>query len=443
MSMTRPLWVLLVAFVLATPLLAGANPPDIYGLGARSIALGGAMTAAVDDSSANFYNPAALTRSGFLQLDLGYIHTDTQLRLNDQDVGVDEGSGTQLGVVVPGEIGSVRLAFGLGLFLHNDRISRVRALPQHQPRFVYYDNRPQRIFINTNIAIRPLPWLHIGGGVTFMTETRGTLSLQGLVFLPPNTDASPLATTIDVRFETIRYPSAGILITPSDRWSVGLTWREEVKVELDLGARVEGGVVVGTAQLPGEFEINSFNTNLFTPRQIWLGGTFRPIANLLLTADVGWLDWSRFPAPVSAVTTELAIESFPTDGLVPPPTEVVNPGFDDIFSVRTGIEGSIQLGRKVRLDLRAGYAYEPTPAPEQPGATSYVDSDKHTIGYGIGLTISDWSPSVAAPVSIDLAGQTVLLSERAYNKADPADLVGDFTSDGELFTFAGTVRWRF
>jgi len=433
---------LAVLLLCVTP--AAANTPDIYGMGARATALAGAMTAAVDDTTANFYNPAALVLSPLLQIDTGYLLTSANLRLDGQDLGVDNGNGAQLGVIVPGEVGPVRLAFGLGLFLPEKRLSRVRALPQHQPRFVFYDNRPQRVFINTNFAIRPLPWLHIGGGIAFMTETRGTLTLDGQLFGPPNVDLSAMSTTLDVDFETIRYPSFGLLIAPPEsRWSVGVTYREEVKVELDLTARVQGSVVLFPSQLPGEFELNSFTTNLFTPRQLWMGATATPIDQLMLTADVGWLNWASFPAPTAAVTTGLDIEGLPTDGLIPPTTDVLTPDFEDIFSVRTGVEGRFNLSDSVRLDVRAGYAFEPTPAPDQPGETNYVDADKHTVSYGLGLTIAGWNPWVAAPVSIDLGGQTIILAEREYTKTSPTDIIGDYQADGELFTFSGTVRWRF
>lgn len=418
---------------------ANANPPDIYGFGARAMALAGAMTAAVDDTTANFYNPAALTRRSELQLDTGYLFTSTHLRMNGQDVGVDEGNGFQFGVVVPGEIGSVGLAVGLSLFLPEDRLSRVRALPQQQPRFVYYDNRPQRVFINTNLAIRPLPWLHIGGGITFLTETTGRLNLEGLIFIG-DVERSPLDTTVDVDFETIRYPSAGLLFTPNDQWSIGITYREEVKAELDLGAVVEGAVVLG-ALIGGSFTLESFNSTLFTPRQLWVGATWKPIDDLMLSLDLGWLNWGNYPPPTARVKTELDIEVIDFD--IPTPAAVEPADFHDIFAVRFGIEGSVHLGSKVTMDFRAGYAFEPSPAPDQEGLTNYVDSDKHTIGYGLGVTIHEWNPWVAAPVSIDFAGQTILIANREYRKSNPADLVGDYDAGGELFTLAGTVRWRF
>lgn len=419
------------------------SPPDIYGFGARGMGMAGAMVGAVDDSSANFYNPAALTRRSELQLDIGYLVTSTSLKLNGKDVGVDEGSGFQLGVVVPGEFGPIGLAFGVGLFLPQDRISRVRALPQQQPRFVYYDNRPQRVYVTTNLAIRVLPWLHLGGGIAFLTETAGSLDLSGLVWIG-DTERTTLNASIDVRFETVRYPTGAILFTPDDSWSVGVTYREQVAAQLDLGATVDGAIPLSEDNLaPGSFAISSFNTTLFTPRQLWVGGTYAPVDELLISMDVGWLNWSAYPTPTANLTTSIDIEGLDLAALLPPPQEVFAPNFHDIVSGRFALEGRFQLGSKVQLDARLGYAYEPTPAPDQPALTNYVDTDKHTIGTGISVTITAWSPHVAAPLSIDLGGQAILLAPRQYKKADPNDPIGDFEASGHLLTFNGTIRWCF
>ena len=46
---------------------------DAYGYGARAPAMAGAATAATDgDSSATYYNPAALASADEIRLDLGY-----------------------------------------------------------------------------------------------------------------------------------------------------------------------------------------------------------------------------------------------------------------------------------------------------------------------------------------------------------------------------------
>ncbi len=48
------------------------------------------------------------------------------------------------------------------------------------------------------------------------------------------------------------------------------------------------------------------------------------------------------------------------------------------------------------LALRAGYAFEPTPIPEQVGDTNYLGADTHTVSLGGGL---DLRALTGAPLS--------------------------------------------
>ena len=75
---------------------ARANPIDIYGLGSRQISLGGAGGATVEDSSANYYNPAGLVRGSDLRIDIGYRYAQPLLAVNGNRSDVDAASGKQL-----------------------------------------------------------------------------------------------------------------------------------------------------------------------------------------------------------------------------------------------------------------------------------------------------------------------------------------------------------
>ncbi|MCA9562245.1 MAG: hypothetical protein KC561_02090, partial [Myxococcales bacterium] len=84
----------------------------------------------------------------------------------------------QLGLVLPGEVLGIRFGAGFLMYLLDDRVTRVRSLPQQQPRFVLYDNRIQRLHIAANFAIEPVEHLFIGGGLTFMAHTSGRLNVE-------------------------------------------------------------------------------------------------------------------------------------------------------------------------------------------------------------------------------------------------------------------------
>ncbi|MCA9524349.1 MAG: outer membrane protein transport protein [Myxococcales bacterium] len=431
-------------FVLLLPLAARANPVEAFGFGARAQGMASAVTAVVNDSTANFYNPAGLAMTDALTIDVGYFFNRLDLRFNGRGQGVDNNSGIQAGILIPGRFGPVRWAFGIAVFLPDRRLSRVRALPQFQPRWVLYDNRTQRIFLTTNIAIRPLKWLSIGGGVTFLTNTSGGVNIAGRIAFP-NPTPSQLLTEVDVSLGTLRYPSVGIVVHPIPQLYIGVAYRGEVKLKLDLRATVNG-FLTDTAgfktKIPGSFRLDSVNANLFSPHQVAFGVGWRPIPRLLWTVDVTWLNWSRYPASTADVEVSLNVAGL-GDGLLPPKVTVLPPRFHDIVTVRTGLEYELRVNRYIDLLFRAGYAYEPTPAPVQNGDTNYVDNEKHQITLGLGIDINNFSTIMTKPMSFDIAFQLYQLVSRDHRKVDPTDIVGDYRSSGRMYTFSISGSFRF
>lgn len=417
---------LLALALLPSPALA--NPLDAFGFGARAIGLGGAATAVSTDVAANYYNPAGLAAGDGLRLDLGYAFVRPELRIAGGDQQVDDSRGFQGGVALPGELFGHRVGFSLGLHLPDERVSRIRALPQRQPRWVLWDNRPQRVVISSSLAFEVIDGLFIGGGLTYLANTSGTLDITGDVGLF-DVELTRLSSAVDVDLASVRYWTVGALYR-GDGWRVGATWREDFSLKLDLDVRVTGRVLSAPdlAVVPeGLFLLRSINDNLYSPQQVFAGVAVE-VGDWLIAADVGWLDWSAFPSPTARL--ELALELAPLSFDLPLPAEPLAPGFDDIFVPRLGVEWRALTGEWGGLDLRAGGFYEPSPAPSQPGVTNYVDSDKIAGAIGFGVRVADPSGVFPKPLQVDVAGQVIRMRARSYHKSDPADAIGDYTAEG-------------
>jgi long-chain fatty acid transport protein len=417
------------------PRSAYANPIDAFGLGARAVSMGGAYTGVADDSSANYYNPAGLARTHDLRIELGYTANEPTLRFDGGDANVDHVRGMQLGVVLPGEVLSRRFGAGLSLMLLDDRVTRVRSLPQQQPRFVLFDNRVQRLYISANFALEPIDHVFIGGGLTFMANTSGVLEIEGLVSLDDNED-TVLQGAVDVNVESARYGQVGILIAPDAPWTLGLVWRQDYRLELGIGTLVTGQIAATTLGddpfvivEDGRFFFDSFNSNLFSPMQVVLGGSY-DFGRVLVSADIGWYRWSEFPAPTSTVEIDLDLGTL--DFSVPPTDPVQDPNFHDLIIPRLGVEGVLFEGDHAVLRARGGYFYEASPAPDQPGLTNYADSDKHGLSLGFGVELRELGEALPKPIVLDLAFLYLHLTDREYEKDDPADLIGDYGIDGHI-----------
>lgn len=432
---------LCVAALLCVAHDAAANPLDAFGWGARASGLAGAATAVVDDFSANYYNPAALASDDRLRFDLGYSLVEPRLQLNDADLDVDQSRGVHGGIIIPGDVFGHILAFSVGVFLPDERITRIRALPQGQPRFVVYDNRPQRIVITTSLAFEVLEGLFVGAGLTYVANTKGTLKIDGIVDLV-DVENTELQTAVDVALDSVRYASAGILWKPDEHWRLGLTFRDEFHLEIALELPVEASIVLGSlGEIDrGTLDVTAVDANLFSPRQVFFGAAYEA-ERWLVSFDFGWQQWSRFPAPTAEIDIEIDLETLDFD--IPAPDRPLDPDFHDIFVTRLGAEGAVFDGEHVRWDLRGGYGFEPSPAPDQPGLTNYVDAHKHTLALGSSVRLSGLTEVLPGPVSFDLAGLLIVLDERTYEKRDPADPVGSYTASGYLGGFTATTRVLF
>lgn len=444
-SLTQALVRALALLLVATP-AALANPLDSFGFGARAIGLGGAYTAVVDDFSANYYNPAAVAASPDLRLELGYIYMDPQLTLNGADLGVDASRGIYGGVILPAELFGHRVGASVALYMPDSRITRLRSLPQRQPRFVLYDNRPQRIVISTSVAVQIIGDLHLGAGLTFLANTKGNLKVDGDVRLFDG-DQTALLSAVDVNLESVRYATVGLLYKPG-RWRFGVTFRDEFVLRLDMDVLVSGRIIndvdpdnIETLVEEGSFLLLSRNTNLFSPRQVAFGIAYQA-DRWLVAFDLTWLQWSAFPAPTAIVDVELDLGDL-LDFAVPPNERPVAPNFHDIAVPRVGVEVEVLRTADVGVVLRTGYFFEPSPAPDQPGETNYIDADKHGLSFGLGLSLRNLEPTLSKPLEFDLAFQHIWMVERPYEKTDPADVIGDFVAGGRFIGFAATTKLVF
>ncbi|MBK7582282.1 MAG: outer membrane protein transport protein [Myxococcales bacterium] len=445
--MRRVLPSCLAALALAAP--AAASPSDTFGLGSRSTAMGSAVSADVRDFSANYYNPSGLALARGLDVSAGYFYAAHSLEMNGQDSRVDPVRGVVGGLVAPGSIGFLPFAFGIATFLPDDRLSRARASRQEDPRWVLYDNRTQLIFISANIAIRPVPWLAIGGGLTYLAATRGSFGITGTAVLPAGNRTeydSQLRHEVDADLTTERYPEFGVTVRPHSRLDLALVYRHQATIELDVDAELVGTVDATLLKVPARYQLDSYTVNAFIPRQVVLGESYRPIDALSVNLDLKWVDWSSFKSPVSRSSTTLDV-NVPA-GIIelppnPKPSKIEDPNFAGRIVPQLGIEYRLDVTPDLVVPIRAGYIYERSPIPPQTGVTNYVDADRHVFSLGAGVVLRDLGAVLPGNVRFDTHAQLSVLPTRVTLKDNPADYVGDYRARGSILNVGATVSVGF
>ena len=437
---------------------AWASAPGTYGFFSRSSALGGAVAADAPDPSACFYNPAALVSAPGLGLSVGYTYTDNRLRTNGKDNDVVDVHGLTAGIVAPGKIGRLPFAFGIATYLPDDGLSRIRALRQEPPRWELYSDRPTILFLTAQVAIRPLPWLEIGGGLAFLAATRGRFGIRGEAIVLSPYD-SKLEHEVDADLTSIRYPIAGVRFKLGSLGYLGFTYRGQTKLNLSLQANLVGNVNFAGVEVPLTYALATHTIDAFQPQQVVAGFSFQAVKHLHANFDLGWVDWSAYESPTAQTTAHLDAKlppgfniNLPED---PKSVDVVPPAFRDQFVPRLGVEYMLGFGaerkvsgrdepaKAVEVPLRVGYSYEASPVPPQIGRTNFVDSDRHTFSFGTGVVLNAPFAVLKGSLRVDAHAAISVLPERITYKANPADFVGDYRADGTMITGGATMTASF
>jgi long-chain fatty acid transport protein len=308
-----------------------------------------------------------------------------------------------------------------------------------------YDNRPQCLFMGTNLALELGSRWAVGVGLAYLSKAAGTLDLTGRVGLPVPED-SDLALDIDFDIEAVDYLQAGVMFHAASFLDLGASYRGEYvfrfaqtfAIHGDVGAPMGDPVVKD-----GFFALDSVALDLFQPEQWSLGFALRVTRRLLVAGDVTYERWSRFENPSAQIKIDYDLGSFNDMVHIPPSPPLPAPGFHDVFVPRVGLEWRAARTRHTTWDARAGYAYEPTPVPEQRYESNFVDNDKHTFSVGLGVAIAGVTDVLPLPFDVDLYAATTFLPERAHRKIAVDDPIGDYVSKGTVLQVGLGTRWHF
>ncbi len=364
--MTRS-WVL-AACILAAP-TAHAGNQDLYGMGARGPGMSGATVAFPRGWESVWYNPAGLIVGGARAFSFGFQTTTFDLSVDSprpEDVagiGDEEHiSGVTLGVNVRLPLlGALqdRIALGLGLYIPASTLLSARIPEPFAPQFSLVGDRARTVSVQAALALEIAPWLQIGGGI------RALAALTGTIKVGPN-ELGRLGGNVEDQLVARYAPAIGAVGRPHPDWAIGVVWRGELggifelPVEADLGDDLP--LDIPPLQIAG--------TAVYDPGQLALHLGWEPAEGWSVEAGVTWRRWSQAPIPIENTTAAL------------PPQEALD--FSDTFSPRIGAEGRVDLGAW-RLTPRLGYAFEPSPAPDQVGRHNFLDGDRHVTSVGLGL----------------------------------------------------------
>ncbi len=375
---------LAVAFALA-PASAQAAGYGIYEQGSVALGMGGAQVAAVRDASAQFFNPAAISRLEGRQLSFGgsWIQARTSFAGVDPSPGFAVTEEMKNGNFVPptlywtSPLGE-KLAYGLGVnapfglgvewqdadnFTGRERVTKatLRTLDGSASLAWALDERWSVAF-GADAMFAQVELNNIG---TFVTSGGQ----------PVNVTRAKLESDWKPGFGF----HAAALLKASDAVKLGATFRSKVTVKVDDGRATFTQIPSGDLALDLLVAANkpanqAVRTELVFPAVASVGLAWDPNAAWTLALDGVWTQWSAF---------EKLPLRFPS---TPSLDRDILEEYEDGIAVRMGAEHRLES-----YTYRFGYYFDPAAAPVESLTPLLPDASRHGVTVGLGWTRGAWT----------------------------------------------------
>lgn len=379
--------VFIVCLFLISP-LAFSNGLNLNGLGSRAVAMGGAFTGLADDFSAMYWNPAGMaqikrTTFGFFgfdvlpsmkyEFDMSLVNAKTETKnylggmaayyhpINDRLViGLSAFSPSGLGANWNGA--DFAALTGGNVYQWSSKVAMITFAPGIG--YKVSDFLMIGASLNVNYAMFDLS-RHAGMASDVLDLGQNTMSFTGW----------GVGATL------------GVLVKPSEIFSAGITFRTPVRVTFSGDTTVSGIGVLG--QIPGTPlfgasipTMSETDVKLTWPLYLAVGVAYRPMENLILTADAQYTNWKKVDVLELQYT-----DSFWQLIMVPTGDNLFPLHWKDAIQLRFGAE--YQLSDS--FALRGGYYHDPAPAPDDTMNVLLPSFNFNVVTFGIGYTMDGLS----------------------------------------------------
>lgn len=359
--------------------------------GAKAMGMGFAFTAQADDPSAIYFNPAGLTQLKGQNVMVGA----TYVRLNGAEftgttplTGGASMNETQksLDLFIPNAYytrttNDGHISYGVGIFspfgLGQEYNDKGASIFRNQITKINL----QTIVVNPTIAFKVNEFLSVGAGIDYMY---GKAKLAKTAVVPGVGNIFDL--DLDGTGDAWGY-NVGVLLKASPNVKIGANYRSPFSLKIK-DADVEIRNINSTVSFvpPGftaaqVFGGTSFDTKATTtidlPATADLGVSFT-LDRLTVNVDADWTFWHSYRS--------LPIDISDNKGALLPDTNAEK-NWQDVVAFRLGAEYRVTDP----LALRAGFVYDPTPAPAGTVGPELPDPTRLDYMVGAGYKVGPWT----------------------------------------------------
>lgn len=402
-----------------------ATEASTFGVGPRSRALAGAGATQDSGAESSFVNPAALALAERPTITAGYGFRRAWLywqRRGDAEQRGDAAavSLSELGFTLPLPLFELPLVLGFVSSSADGSVARARLPLAEEPQFPRFSANPRAVDFDLALGLRAAHWLSLGLGVRALSSLSGTTEVVR--------DKKTTSTSVTDTLDPVLAPLAGITAKLAD---TSVAWVARAPLRADFNMHLSA-VDLGATQLP---PLELAGVAAYDPWTFVLELS-QKLGSVTVLAS-GEYQRFRDAPPLLPATVRCPAERADCGALKEEPAN-----FHDTVNVRFAAFWRVRLRRGAEAHLSAGYAFMPTPIPEQTSDGNLLDNSRHRLALGYGVELDAPLP----PLALDAAFNFDQLSSRTSHKAShvPDDNPGapELRSRGHLLglSLALTVK---
>lgn len=397
-------FLLLAGGALLSSTAASAGGYQVTLAGQKNNGMGGVGVGLSLDQAAMFYNPGALAMVKDRGVQLGVNATLAR------NAFVAEGGSQQRqlrnSTVTPFNLyagfGPAEGKFRAGIAVYTPFGSKLQYANGWEGRTSLTDITLESIYVQPTFSYAITDQLSIGAGLMILAY--GSVNLQRDIPLPDSFGHIEL----DGKAENKVGFNAGVFFKPSDKLSVGISYRSKID------AQVKDGDVTFTNVSPSfasRFEATKFGATLPLPATTSIGIGIMPNENLTIGLDANFVEWSKYRVLRFDFDKQVNGNNFSESKRF----------YEDALTFRVGGQYKLTSG----LTVRAGGSYDMTPVKDGYVTPETPDNDRISGTLGASYSFGKFG--------VDLSSQFVSIQKRTQTQQD---LLNNGTTD----RIAGTYK---
>ena len=260
--------------------------------GQKNIGMGGVGVGLSLDQAAMFYNPGALAMVRENGVQVGFNAAIARVSFRSADGGPQRQLDNKL--VTPfnfyAGFGPKDAKYKFGIAVYTPYGSTLKYADGWEGRFALTQITLESVYVQPTASYAITPTLSVGAGLMILAY--GSVNLQKDIPLPN----SPGHITLDGKTKTQFGYNAGIFFKPSDKLSVGVSYRSQIDATVDNGSVTYTGLATGASAntVNRGFTATNFTATLPLPAVASIGIGVSPTEKLTIGLDASLTFWSQY-----------------------------------------------------------------------------------------------------------------------------------------------------